>query len=379
MNATINDPLAASNVRQYTSEMFEQLAQIDRAHSKEEMDQVIYLLLRLIGKGMRADRVFLFDSIDRERETYSNTFEWCEDGVEPQIDNLAELVRADMPCWLERFERGETIFIPNLEAVRTQMPSEYEILKAQSIRSVIAVPVFYRSNLSGFFGLDNPKAEITDAQVHLLNFIGGHLGSARENLRMLTLLEEKQKSLEQNLQAVQLEQRMLKVVCRDSTSVYRVDLMSNTAEIVKLEEHANAAGTLPREQAFFVYSDEIRRYYDSFIVKGTAPDFLQLLDAKNLMRELEKKDSVSRRYQSVPNAIGQIFFEVRVNKLQRTETSFQVLMDFRSVDEIVKEEREHQHALETALTESRMSYEVISAISKIYLYDLPYRSAHGIL
>ena len=54
-------------------------------------------------------------------------------------------------------------------------------------------------------------------------------------------------------------------------------------------------------------------------------------------------------------------------------------MDFRSVDEIVKEEREHQHALETALTESRMSYEVISAISKIYLYDLPYRSAHGIL
>ena len=193
MNATINDPLAASNVRQYTSEMFEQLAQIDRAHSKEEMDQVIYLLLRLIGKGMRADRVFLFDSIDRERETYSNTFEWCEDGVEPQIDNLAELVRADMPCWLERFERGETIFIPNLEAVRTQMPSEYEILKAQSIRSVIAVPVFYRSNLSGFFGLDNPKAEITDAQVHLLNFIGGHLGSARENLRMLTLLEEKQK------------------------------------------------------------------------------------------------------------------------------------------------------------------------------------------
>ena len=30
----------------------------------------------------------------------------------------------------------------------------------------------------------------------LLSLIGGHLGSARENLRMLTLLEEKQKSLE---------------------------------------------------------------------------------------------------------------------------------------------------------------------------------------
>ena len=53
---------------------------------------------------------------------------------------------------------------------------------------------------------------------------------------MLTLLEEKQKSLEQNLQAVKLEQQMLKVLCKDSTSVYRVDLMNDRAEIVKIEE-----------------------------------------------------------------------------------------------------------------------------------------------
>ena len=40
--------------------------------------------------------------------------------------------------------------------MKTLTPSEYELLKAQSIRSEIAVPVFYRGNLSGFFGLDNP-------------------------------------------------------------------------------------------------------------------------------------------------------------------------------------------------------------------------------
>lgn len=81
------------------------------------------------------------------------------------------------------------------------MPSEYELLKAQSIHSEIAVPVFYRGNLSGFFGLDNPLRAMTAGQLRLLAFVGGHLGSARENLRMLTLLEEKQKSLEQNLQS----------------------------------------------------------------------------------------------------------------------------------------------------------------------------------
>ncbi len=197
---------------------------------------------------------------------------------------------------------------------------------------------------------------------------------------MLTLLEEKQKSLEQNLQAVKLEQQMLKVLCKDSTSVYRVDLMNDRAEIVKIEEHSNSAGDLlPHGQELFSYAEAVEHYYHKCVLKESAPDFLQFLDAENLMRELRTKDRVSRRYQSVPNAIGNIYFEVRANRVQQTETSFQILLDFRSVDEIVREEREHQHALETALTESRMSYEVISAISKIYytIYRIDLRTGYS--
>lgn len=223
------------------------------------------------------------------------------------------------------------------------------------------------------------KEEMDELVYRLLAFVGGHLGSARENLRMLTLLEEKQKSLEQNLQAVKLEQQMLKVLCKDSTSVYRVDLMNDRAEIVKIEEHSNSAGDLlPHGQELFSYAEAVEHYYHKCVLKESAPDFLQFLDAENLMRELRTKDRVSRRYQSVPNAIGNIYFEVRANRVQQTETSFQILLDFRSVDEIVKEEREHQHALETALTESWMSYEVISAISKIYytIYRIDLRTGY---
>lgn len=172
---------------------------------------------------------------------------------------------------------------------------------------------------------------------------------------------------------------MLKVLCKDSTSVYRVDLMNDRAEIVKIEEHSNSAGDLlPHGQELFSYAEAVEHYYHKCVLKESAPDFLQFLDAENLMRELRTKDRVSRRYRSVPNAIGNICFEVRANRVQQTETSFQILLDFRSVDEIVREEREHQHALETALTESRMSYEVISAISKIYytIYRIDLRTGH---
>lgn len=369
----------ASIAAEYSLALIDQLARIDRSRSKEEMDELVCRLLSLIGEAMLSDRVFLFERLEGTAEAYCNTFEWCANGVAPQIDNLTEIVPADMPYWLEVFDCGETIVIPNIEGVKTQMPSEYEILKTQSIHSEIAVPVFYRGNLSGFFGLDNPQRAMTAGQLRLLAFVGGHLGSARENLRMLTLLEEKQKSLEQNLQAVKLEQQMLKVLCKDSTSVYRVDLMNDRAEIVKIEEHSNSAGDLlPHGQELFSYAEAVEHYYHKCILKESAPDFLQFLDAENLMRELRTKDRVSRRYQSVPNAIGNIYFEVRANRVQQTETSFQILLDFRSVDEIVREEREHQHALETVLTESRMSYEVISAISKIYytIYRIDLRTGY---
>ena len=369
----------ANSAAEYSLAIIDQLARIDRTCSKEEMDELVYRLLSLIGEAMQSDRVFLFERLEGTAEAYCNTFEWCANGVAPQIDNLTEIVPADMPYWLKVFGRGETIVIPNIEDVKTLMPSEYELLKAQSIRSEIAVPVFYRGNLSGFFGLDNPQRAMTAGQLRLLAFVGGHLGSARENLRMLTLLEEKQKSLEQNLQAVKLEQQMLKVFCKDSTSVYRVDLMNDRAEIVKIEEHSNSAGDLlPHGQELFSYAEAVEHYYHKCVLKESAPDFLQFLDAENLMRELRTKDRVSRRYQSVPNAIGNIYFEARANRVQQTETSFQILLDFRSVDEIVREEREHQHALETALTESRMSYEVISAISKIYytIYRIDLRTGY---
>ena len=369
----------ANSAAEYSLALIDQLARIDRTCSKEEMDELVYRLLSLIGEAMQSDRVFLFERLEGTAEAYCNTFEWCANGVAPQIDNLTEIVPADMPYWLEVFGRGETIVIPNIEDVKTQMPSEYEILKTQSIHSEIAVPVFYRGNLSGFFGLDNPQRAMTAGQLQLLAFVGGHLGSARENLRMLTLLEEKQKSLKQNLQAVKLEQQMLKVLCKDSTSVYRVDLMNDRAEIVKIEEHSNSAGDLlPHGQELFSYAEAVEHYYHKCVLKESAPDFLQFLDAENLMRELRTKDRVSRRYRSVPNAIGNIYFEVRANRVQQTETSFQILLDFRSVDEIVREEREHQHALETVLTESRMSYEVIPAISKIYytIYRIDLRTGY---
>ena len=273
----------ASIAAEYSLALIDQLARIDRTCSKEEMDELVYRLLSLIGEAMQSDRVFLFERLEGTAEAYCNTFEWCANGVAPQIDNLTEIVPADMPYWLEVFGRGETIVIPNIEDVKTQMPSEYEILKTQSIHSEIAVPVFYRGNLSGFFGLDNPQRAMTAGQLRLLAFVGGHLGSARENPRMLTLLGEKQKSLEQNLLAVKLEQQMLKALCRDGTSVYRVDLM-NAADAAR---RANEA----KSEFLSRMSHDIRTPMN--VIMGFTNIALQHADDSDKMKECLEKIRVS--------------------------------------------------------------------------------------
>ena len=148
----------ANSAAEYSLALIDQLARIDRTCSKEEMDELVYRLLSLIGEAMQSDRVFLFERLEGTAEAYCNTFEWCANGVAPQIDNLTEIVPTDMPYWLEVFGRGETIVIPNIEDVKTLMPSEYERLKAQSIRSEIAVPFFLPRQPERLFRPRQPAA-----------------------------------------------------------------------------------------------------------------------------------------------------------------------------------------------------------------------------
>lgn len=63
---------------------------------------------------------------------------------------------------------------------------------------------------------------------------------------MLTLLGK-------NLESMEKERQILNVLCEDCTSVYKVNLLDDTAEVVKLEQGANAPKILKnREKSYFV-------------------------------------------------------------------------------------------------------------------------------
>lgn len=84
------------------------------------------------------------------------------------------------------------------------------------------------------------------------------------------------------------------------------------------------------------------------------------------MKELSDKDRISIRFMSVPNKRGQVFFEARASKIKSDSDKFLILLDFRHIDEIVKEECERREKLESALKLAKFNNDIIFAISKIY-------------
>lgn len=167
-----------------------QISLMDQVENEQELSEIIHSLLQAIGNYTGADRVYVFDWENDQKDSLSNTFEWCADEVTPEIANLQAIPVSLMPNWVKRFENKEAIVINDLEATKYSEPEEYELLKTQEICSLIAVPIYANHQMNGFIGVDNPDLRHNEISITLLSDVGGHLGCMRENLKSTVLLKK---------------------------------------------------------------------------------------------------------------------------------------------------------------------------------------------
>ena len=104
----------------------------------------------------QADRTYVFE-IDPDRDVLINTFEYiCGQEVSAQMDNLQEVPVSVIKVWMQNFRQGRSYYMSDLEQERGQ-PS-YEMLKAQQVWRLLAVPLMKGGAMVGFLGVDNPRA-----------------------------------------------------------------------------------------------------------------------------------------------------------------------------------------------------------------------------
>lgn len=335
-------------------DILRQITLLDRASSEEEMNQTMPALLKAVGCYTLSERVYIFDWAPPARDSFHNTFEWCAEGVVPQIDNLQQVPISLMPYWIARMQKGEPIVIDNLEDVRDMMPEEYQLLKPQNVHSLIAFPIFANHQLHGFVGVDNPGFGMSSISIRLLSTFGGHLGSLRENMQLMEQLTQKSQHLQQSLAALEKEHNLLQALCVDYTTVYACDLRTDTVEIIKLRPGTNgfrAEQTAPAE-VLCSYTKRLHDFYERFVCKESAPDFLERFAAANLMRHLEREERLVYRFQTIPNEEGHTHFEALMVRVRDDGHGFPVEIGFRHIDDLVKIEEQRREKLEQALEQA---------------------------
>lgn len=110
-------------------------------------------VLELLGKFTDASRVYIFEHNFEKRVT-TNTYEWCNIGIEPQIDNLQEVCLDTVAKW---FDGKDSITSRNL---RADLPADFaEMMIAQGIKSFIIFPLQVTGKRFGLVGFDECNFE----------------------------------------------------------------------------------------------------------------------------------------------------------------------------------------------------------------------------
>ena len=134
-------------------------------------DEQINEFIRFFGRHIGSDRIYIFEDC-KERHGTDNTYEWCAQGVVPEIGRLQNVNMDIIKWWYDTFSKGESIIITDIEDIKEEHRMSYDMLKAQNVRNVVACPLRYKDEISGFFGVDNPPKSDYKGLTTFLDMIG---------------------------------------------------------------------------------------------------------------------------------------------------------------------------------------------------------------
>jgi diguanylate cyclase (GGDEF)-like protein/PAS domain S-box-containing protein len=147
---------------------------------EDDVDASVIDALALVGERTGADRAYVM-RFDHEASTFDNTHEWVSGGISSERLRVQAAPMRWMEPWLERFRAGEAVAIHDVRVLREGSDELLRELQAQSIVSVLWVPLPGPRALLGFVGFDAVRSKRTwsGAEVDLLraaaNVIAGAL------------------------------------------------------------------------------------------------------------------------------------------------------------------------------------------------------------
>jgi transcriptional regulator with GAF, ATPase, and Fis domain/signal transduction histidine kinase len=193
---------------QNNQDLYELIVSISSELAQSSLDHIpsaVQMALQRLGEYAGVDRVYIFD-FTLDYTSFSNTYEWCSEGTEPQIDELKDIPIEHAEHWLEAFRNNESIYIPLVADLPYETDNDKkikDILEPQGIISLLVLPLFYGKQLTGFIGYDTIKnvRKWSQEQMALLRLVGEIIAGAisRQSYEQ-SLIQEQRKTYEANLE-----------------------------------------------------------------------------------------------------------------------------------------------------------------------------------
>ncbi len=146
-------------------------------------DESINKVLKLICAKYNADRSYVFETLDNCK-TYDNTFEWCNEDITSEKENLQGIPIEFFVDFIEKAHNG-IIYTNNLRET-LQYDTAYEIMDNQGILSFVHAQIKKDGVMTFFIGLDDcTKTRVwKEKEINSLQYIGKLLSIILQGRRL---------------------------------------------------------------------------------------------------------------------------------------------------------------------------------------------------
>lgn len=136
---------------------------------EDNLNENLNSVIEKLGKFMQVDRSYVFD-FDHRTETMTNTHEWCNEGIQSEIQNLQNVPFSLAPWWIERLNQNLEITYDDINDMPFQSDDQREMFISQGIKSLLVVPIIIEERAEGFIGFDMVN-EYTHWEQEALNLL----------------------------------------------------------------------------------------------------------------------------------------------------------------------------------------------------------------
>ena len=123
-----------------------------KLYESEDIYKGINDILAEVGKYMNVSRVYIFENND-SNTACSNTFEWCNEGIHPEIDNLQDLSYLEglVMGYQDVFDERGLFYCPDINKLQSRFK---QVLEPQNVKSLLQCAIHDKGVFRGFVGFD---------------------------------------------------------------------------------------------------------------------------------------------------------------------------------------------------------------------------------